>query len=667
MAQHISRREFLGSAGAILASLTVPLVSGPAAALAEETSDGKIVICHTNDVHCAFNSSKTNLGYAALKDYVSDQREKYGQDSVVLVDAGDNVQGNSNGSLTKGEGPAQIINSVGYDVMTLGNHEFDYGMEQLFQIRATEGDSVKLVCCNFKDARTDTRVFDAYLIKSFATNAGTKKVAFVGCVTPETPTSSMPTTFKDADGNRLYDFGELDDTGQALYDAVQTAVDDARAEGADYVVLLAHLGVSGSAQLWKSSTVIANTTGIDVLIDGHSHELYEQTCKNANGEDVLLCQTGTQFLSFGRVEIDPAAGTVTGVLQDTGSAEWPDNGGDASYRAQTSDARGELVTSWSGSDEAVAATVASVEADIAKTKNQVIGKSEVDLWSTEPTDASRRLVCYSETNLGDLTADAIYYVANMNGVNVDVAFTNGGNVRANIAAGDITYGNLIDVHCFNNQLCFIKVTGQHILNMLEVGVKKLPEKGGAFLQVSEGFSYTVRDDYASPMPGDTWPQEGVTGKRRVVSAKLNGEEIDPEKYYTVASCEFILTLGGSGMPIPDDADSSQLIGLDVDALIDYIRYGLNGVVGGDYANIYGQGRITILDHDPADDEPDTDPDPAPLTPDASGSTDGGNGATDGSGKSSGEGLPQTGDLDAGLVTAAAAAGAAVLAAGLAGE
>ncbi len=633
--RNISRRTFLAGAGVVLASLTVPLASGPAAAFADglavASADGAaldaaeagapVVILHTNDVHCTLSNAKTKLGYAALINYAKTQREKYGEGSVKLVDAGDNVQGGFEGSFTKGETPAQVIAACGYDLLTPGNHEFDYGQEQFFALRQTEG--VPYVCCNYLDAG-GTRIFDAYRVLEYSTPAGTVRVAFVGVTTPSTLTSSSPASFKDKDGNVIYSFCG-DSTGQLLYDTVQAAVDEARDAGkADYVVLLSHLGESGATDRWRSDTVVANTTGIDVVVDGHSHEMYVQTVKNQAGEDVVIAQTGTQFQSFGRIEINPVDGTATASLDATG----------------IDGVSAELIEQWDGEDATIAELVAKLEAELEQKKQSPIGTSEALLrFATD--DGAVCVIREQETNLGDFCCDAVFYFASNSGSPCDLAVVNGGGIRANIAEGTVTYGDLAAVHPFMNPVWLLKVSGQHILDMLEVGVMNQPDSSGAFLQVSEGASYTVRTDIPTPvvLEDDGSALKGFSGERRVKHARIDGKDIDPAAEYTIAGAAFILLQGGSCMPVPANAADAAFLGVDLDVLSEYIQVNLKGVIGEAYADEAGQGRIVITDHE-------TEPDPAP-TPggggqaSGGGSGDGSNGASGANGGSGGNGGNQT--------------------------
>ncbi len=627
--KNISRRSFLTGAGVVLASLTIPLASGPAAAFADglaaaASADGSaggaaaapVVILHTNDVHCELSNAKTKLGYAALINYAKTQREKYGEANVKLVDAGDNVQGGFEGSFTKGEAPAQVIGACGYDLLIPGNHEFDYGQEQFFALRQTEG--VPYVCCNYLDAG-GTRVFDAYRVLEYPTAAGAVRVAFVGATTPSTLTSSSPNSFKDKDGNIIYSFCG-DESGQKLYDAVQAAVDEARSEGgADYVVLVAHLGETGAFRQWRSDAVVAHTTGIDVVVDGHSHEMYVQTVQNKAGEDVVIAQTGTKFQSFGRIEINPAYGTATASLDATG----------------IDGVSAELIKEWSGEDATIAELVAKLEGEMEQKKKSPVGTSE-ELLRCLSDDGLSWIARKQETNLGDLCADAVLYFASNRGLVCDLVAVNGGGIRANIEAGTVTYGDLVSVHPYMNQLCFLKVSGQHILDMLEVGAMKQPEESGGFLQVSEGVSYTVRTDIPTPvvLKDDDSALKGFSGERRVKHARIDGKDIDPAAEYTVAGSLYVLVQGGNCMPVPANAADAAFLGVDVDALTEYIQVNLKGDIGEGYADEAGQGRIVVADRE-------TEPDPVPG-PDGDGSGGDGDAGAGGAGGNQASSTTKTG-------------------------
>ena len=417
----------------LLAAVMVLAMLVPAAATGTKApAPGSIVILHTNDVHCSIDQSVEEdntvsaIGYAGVAALKAEMEDLYGEDYVTLVDAGDAIQGGPIGTLSKGSYIVDIMNQTGYDIAIPGNHEFDYGMDNFLTL-AKDKAKYTYVCSNFVDLTTNKPVFDAYKLVTY----GDTKVAYVGIDTPETFTKSNPTYFQDAGGKYIYSFSQGNE-GKDLYEAVQKAVDAAKAEGADYVVALGHLGVDSQSSPWMSTEVVANTTGIDVLIDGHSHSTLGETAKNKDGEDVILAQTGTKLAAVGKIVIDPAKDEITH----------------------------ELVTNYSAQDEATAAFVKGINDEFESVLQKVVAKSDVELTTKDPA-TGERAVRSAETNLGDLCADA-YRVM----LGADVAFVNGGGVRADIAAGDITYEDIINVHPFGNEACLVEATGQQILDAL---------------------------------------------------------------------------------------------------------------------------------------------------------------------------------------------------------
>ena len=581
----ITRRSFCTLSAVALASLALPArraFGDEAATAATATQPGAIVIVHTNDVHCAVDD---NLGYAKLVNYAKTMRSTYGADNVTLVDAGDAVQGKAMGTLTDGEYLVDIMNECGYDFAIPGNHEFDYGMAQFNTLVARA--NAKYLSCNFTDLRTGNLMFDAYAMREYGTGADTKKVAFLGICTPESLTKSSPAHFQEG-GTYRYGFCE-DDSGAKLY--VQRAVDQARADGADYVVALAHLGQGGVTPRWTSAAVAANTSGIDVIIDGHSHELYVQTPLNKNGQPVLVTQTGTQLVGIGQVVINPATGTIAAYASD----------GTETVTASTTNGTASIIKAWDGVDADTAACIAGLQADLAKITGRVIGRSDVRLVALEDDDYTWAVRAH-ETNLGDFVADAYLALAWHGGIMADIGLVNGGGIRANIEPGDVTYGNLIDVQPFNNQLAYVDTLGQNILDALEVGASKLPEPSGG-LQHAAGLTYTVRTDIPSSvqMPGGKFG--GVAGEYRVRNVLVNGEPLDVNRRYKLVSHTFLLVDGGDGLTMFMN-DEAVLLDLDNKALIEYIQYDLKGTIGGEYADPDGQGRIVI--------KGGSDPEPTPL-------------------------------------------------------
>ena len=506
--------------------------------------DNDIVILYTNDVHCGVDD---NLGYAGLA-AVKNALEAQGK-HVVLVDNGDAVQGDTIGTLSNGEYIIDIMNEAGYDVATPGNHEFDYGMDQFLAL--TEKANFPYVSANFVDADGNT-VLDPYVIKDVAG----VKIAFVGISTPKTITTSTPKYFQDDNGNYIYGFMQ-DETGEKLYAAVQSAVDAARAEGAQIVIAMAHLGIEEDCSPWTSSEVIVNTSGIDAVLDGHSHSMLAcEKVKNKDGQEVILSSTETKLAYIGCLTIKDDGSMSTTLISDNGMKDF----------------------------------IGGIQEEFEELVNTVVASTDVDLIIKDPA-SGERIVRVSETNLGDLCADA--YRA-MSGA--DVAIVNGGGVRADIPAGDITYGQIIAVHPFGNEMCVVECTGQEILDALELGCSKLPAESGGFLHVS-GMTYTVDLNVESSVKLD---ENGmfvsVEGDRRVTEVTIGGEPLDPEKTYTLASHNYKLKDCGDGYSMfADNVFLQDSVMIDNQVLINYIVNVLGGTVGEEYADPYGQGRITIIE------------------------------------------------------------------------
>lgn len=524
--------------------LALSLAAGLAIPAAAEES-APIVILHTNDVHCAVEL------YPAVAAQKTRLEEQYGEDRVTLVDVGDAIQGGAIGTLSTGAYPLALMNTVGYDLAIPGNHEFDFGMAQFLSL-AREKAQFPYLCVNFTGP--EGAVLDPYRILDY----GDVQIAYVGIATPETIGSSTPTHFQDGQGNYIYSFLE-DPTGQALYGAVQSAVDAARAEGADYVVALGHLGVTESTPAWSSAAVIANTTGIDIFLDGHSHEQFQHQVENQAGELVCLVQTGTKLAQLGCLLLDPETGAVTPAPIDLSDSSLPRDG-------------------------AVEEQLANIQAMYRDLLAQKAGITETDLIAAH-ADGSWA-VRSAETNLGNLVADA-YRIQ----MGADVGLVNGGGVRANIPAGEITYGDLLNVQPFANELCLVEVSGQELLDLLEHSVRSWPEPNGSFLQVSG-----VVFSFDPSVPSSAVINErdeflGVEGPYRVYDVKVGGQSLDLDRTYTLASHNYMIKSGGSGgTQLQDNNLLLDCVMLDSQALMDYVAHTLGGVVGEDYA--LPAGRIT---------------------------------------------------------------------------
>lgn len=503
-----------------------------------------VTVLYTNDVHCAGDLNMTYQSVAAVKTALT----ALGQ-NVVLVDCGDAIQGKAMGTLSSGEYVISLMNAVGYDFAIPGNHEFDFGADQLFAL--AEQASFPYLSANL--ATVDGKFcFQPYAIREL----GGWKIAFVGATTPETMTATNPENYQDADGNALYTFSQ-GNNGQDLYDAVQNAVDSARAEGADFVILMGHLGIEETARPWTSSDVIEHTTGIDAVLDAHSHSVLEQeTVKNAENKPVILSSTGTELENIGMLTIS-AEGKVSSQLLNTDS---------------------------------YTKTFSEIQSELNEKTQEIVGHTDAALCVKDPA-TGLRMVRQNETNLGDLITDGMRSLTN-----ADIAILNGGAIRADIPAGDITFAHVLGVHPFNNSLAIRKLSGQAILDALEMGAMNLPNEAASFLHVS-GLTYTVDITVPSSVQKDENNNfAGVEGERRVKDVFVGGEPINPEAIYTVVSSNFLLMEGGDGMVMLADGELvASEIALDNQVLISFIRDTLGGIVGEAYADPYGQGRITILE------------------------------------------------------------------------
>lgn len=522
----------------------------------------KIIILHTNDVHCQIDQKKnkdeivTNIGYAGVLAYKKEMENLHGINNVTLVDAGDAIQGGPIGTLSKGEYIVDIMNYVGYDVACPGNHEFDYGMENFLKL-STETSKANYICCNFRDLEGNTILSPYTLIKY-----GDLTIAYLGINTPESFTKSSPIYFQDENGNYIYDFAQ-GEKGQTLYKTVQKYVDEAIKEGANYVVAIGHLGDEGASEYWSSKSLIKNTYGIDIFIDGHSHEVYSEILKNKKGKNVLLAQTGTKLQNLGKITINTKNKKITS----------------------------EFISNYKAQDEDAVNYIEGIKNKFSDVLQEVVAKSSVTLTTLDPT-THKRAIRNSETNLGDFCADAYRAM-----VGADIAFANGGGIHADIEEGDITYEEIINVHPFGNEICMIETTGQDILDALEVGACEYPIENGGFLQVS-GLSYTIDPSIPSSVVFNERGQfVKVDGKYRVTEVIVGNEPLVLNKTYTLASHNYMIKNGGDGYTMfMDDKMIKDSVVIDNGALINYITENLNGVIGDEYKNPKGNGRIIIKEN-----------------------------------------------------------------------
>ena len=591
MKQFITRRSFIKAAGAATA-LTAVSVGAPAA-FAEETNcffgdKADVTILYTNDVHTYIDNKSPKPTYAAIA-ALKKSIEDTGRD-VLLVDAGDHIQGTAYGSMDDGATIIELMNEAGYDLATPGNHEFDYGMARAKAV-LQEAD-FPYVSCNWVDLRTGFNVLPS--VKFFF--VGGRKIAFVGVTTPETFTKSTPAYFmNDAQTKYIYDILGGED-GQKLYDAVQEAIDKAEFWGADTIIGLGHLGVDPSSSPWTSEEVIAHTHGFTAFIDGHSHTVMaNKQVTDASGKAVTLTQTGSYFKNIGKMTVG-ADGTITTELIDT----------------------------YEGLDAAVAATASNWISAVDDMLGEEIAVGDTKFYINDPATGKRRIRS-GETNLGDFVADGIYtYFNEVEQLHCDIAIMNGGGIRSDEDAGYWTFKTCKQVSPFGNVACLMSVTGKQIQDALEFAARFAGAEGkenGGFLQVA-GATYEIHTDIPNTVQTDdknVWIGS-ATGTPRVQNVKIydraNGTYVplDENKTYALAGMNYTLRNLGDGFAMFDGAElikdyvsEDYLVmstyamtfgGVDAEGLphlssansvlAEYPGYLL------DYENPYGAGRISIL-------------------------------------------------------------------------
>ncbi len=512
----------------------------------------KVIILHTNDVHTFMDTGVTYAGVAAYK---RQMQEKYGLGDVLMVDAGDAIQGGPFGVLTLGAALVQVMNAVGYDYMTMGNHEFDYGVPRLMEL--LQRLKAKVISCNISYIKDGSLLFAPYAIREFHG----VKVAFLGITTPESLSKSTPAFFQDAEGNYLYNFAEgVDgDKGRALYGAVQKAVDAAKAEGAEVIIAVAHLGLDMESSPWTTPEVIKNTTGIAAVIDGHSHTVVrDMKVKNKAGQDVIVIQTGTRLQYLGKLTLDTKTKMLTA----------------------------ELIGDIAEQDAKVLKVMQDLDKDLAVILSKIVARSEVPLTIYDTKGKS--VVRFQETNVGNLVTDAFRAI-----VGTDVAVMNGGSMRADIDTGDISYEEIIDVLPFGGDVVALEVTGQQILDALEMGAHMYPAPSGGFLHVS-GMSYAIDTRVPSSVKIDSKGNfVAVEGAYRVKNVKIGGKDLDVAKKYSIAGTDYILQQSGDGMTMFQGAKVlKDKFMVDNEVLMAFLTKNLGGVVGDAYKK--PQGRIVKI-------------------------------------------------------------------------
>ena len=468
--------------------------------------DNDIIILYTNDVHCGVDENIGDAGFAFCAEEARKQTPY-----VTLVDAGDWAQGGVIGAISQGRYILDIMNAVGYDIAIPGNHEFDYNWSQFENF--AKNIKCGFISCNIRDLRTGELVFKPYKILTY----GDVKVAFVGVTTPESITSSTPYYFMDDDGKFIHDFdGET--TGQKLIASIQKAVDSARAEGADYVIVVGHLGeYEDVVDAWAVPFIAPRTKGIDVFIDGHSHEITPSLVfKNAESKDVIVTQTGTKLNNVGKLTISKEGKITT-----------------------------ELINKVDGRNAKITALINEKKAIIDGALGEHLSHTSFDLLAKD--EKGNWLVRANETNLCNLITDAFLDSAKRTKTGkADIAVNNAGGFRTDIKAGEIKYSDVLSVLPFNNTVCICEVPGQSLLDELELGAQGLPGNNGGFLHVA-GMTYTVDSSIPTPVIVDDKNMlVAISGDRRVSDVKVNGEPLDPQKMYKVVSTSYVLYMKGDG-------------------------------------------------------------------------------------------------------------------------
>ena len=534
-------RKFLSVllAMAMVLSLTVTGLAADTAADAKAEMAGKTVILHTNDVHGAIE------GYAYITALKADYEAKGAE--VILVDAGDFSQGTTYVSSTKGADAVTMMNAAGYDVVTLGNHEFDYGYAQLKENMSKA--KFKVVCADVFN-EDGTPIFDANY--TYTTKSGVK-VGFFGMETPETQTKANPALIK----------GLTFATGDAFTKAATDQV--AALKDADVVICLAHLGIDAESKPYRSTDLYATVKGIDFIIDGHSHTVMT---KGEKGEPIQ--STGTKFANIGVIVIDNASKKIESnslfeIKEDTAK------------------------------DAVVAAAAKTIVDRIDKEYGVVFAKSEVTLNGAKAPNGNRD----SETNNGDLITDAMLWkvMQNKEGLTVDadhvVAITNGGGIRAAIKQGDVTKNDLNTVLPFGNTVVTIYITGEELLEVLEASTYSLPKAVGGFPQVA-GINYTISTAVAYDANAETYPASTYYGPKsinRVTINSINGKEFKADDTYAVVTNDFSAA-GGDTYYAFKAATAKFDTGVPLDeAVMEYVTTELKGVIGAQYAA--PQGRILM--------------------------------------------------------------------------
>ncbi len=496
-----------------------------------------VIILYTNDIHSFINNDSANESGISYS-YLAQMKKDFG-DKTLLVDAGDHIQGAVYGAMDRGQSVLEIMDGI-YDLATLGNHEFDYGIERTLSL--TDNSKYPYISCNFIHRQSGEPVLSPHAVLE----VGNVKIGFVGITTPETLTSTAPSYFQNEDGEYIYDF--LD--GNKLYAAVQASVDALKKEGADYIIALGHVGVDKLSKT-TSRLIIENVSGLNAFIDGHSHsEIVNEPVKDKDGKEVVLTQTGYYFGGVGKMTV-----------------------GEGGIKT-------EIIKEYSAKDEAVFAA----EKDLVNAVDEMLGE-KIGVLPYELTindGDGTRMVRVDGTNLGEFVADSYYYYVNfVCEIDCDAAIINGGGVRANIDAGEVSYMSLKSANPFGNMICAVEVSGQQILDMLEWGARITMGVAGEYEEGSilhtAGLTYTVDTSVASTVQKDEqdiWTG-APTGEYRVRDVKVYDKAantyvaLDLNKTYCLAGTNYTLTEKGGGFEMINGKTVKDYIVEDYMALAAY--------------------------------------------------------------------------------------------------
>ena len=526
----------------------------------EELSND-IAIIHINDVHCHANNT---IGYDGFVLYKKELQKKY--QNVITIDAGDHIQGGTLGAVSNGEAIIKIMNKVNFDVSTIGNHEFDYGIKQLLKLE--EELNSKYICANFLYHKNKTNIFPPYKI----IEAGTKKIAFIGTVTPYTFYKSSLSNIKDSNGDLIYD---LINDSEELYNKLQSYINEVKKEkNVDYTILLTHFGMNGT-EPYSSNLLLSKLEGIDAVIDGHTHLVYNTTTKDKNNKNIKITQTGTKLENIGLLLIKSDNSIISEIISEI--PEPKDKKGTKKIK------RGDKEI-WVDSE--MNEFINNIWNEYSEVLNSHVGY--VDFNFTINKGDSHDVTCrIEECPIGNLATDAFKEEGN-----ADCVIWTGNTFKNNIYKGNITKGDIINAMPYFNNIFIKKLSGQIILDVLEAGISKLPNSFSQFPQVS-GINFYVNTSIKSPIQTDeNGIYKGIKGPRRVSDVKINGKKIETNKIYKVALSDYISN-GGNGIykMLSDYEVYNQSLLTDNDALNNFISIKLNGVIPSKYK--IQQGRINI--------------------------------------------------------------------------